>query len=275
MPELPEVETVCKGLQPFLVGQKIRSFKVRRRDLRLPVSKGITYHTKNRTITSLERRAKYILWHLDDDYTVIIHLGMSGHVKILQNFIPQPTVHDHIEVTINNGTVIRYNDPRRFGLVLLEKRNRLNTHRLLKNLGPDPLGRKFDHHALSKLLINRKLSIKNALLNQKIIAGLGNIYVSECLFVSGIRPMRPANSLKYDEIKNLVKAIRAVLRKAIELGGSSISDHKQPDGKLGYFQNQFNVYGKSGVPCLKCSKSKIKKILISGRSSFFCPVCQK
>ena len=208
MPELPEVETVCRGLYPVLVGHKIESVKVLRHDLRLPVPRKIKHSIKNRTITLLERRAKYILLYLDNDYTIIIHLGMSGHIKIFKNFSSKLAPHDHIEFTMSNGAVVRYNDPRRFGLVLLEKKDNLNSHRLLKDLGPDPLGKKFNHHVLSKLLMNRTENIKNALLNQMIIGGLGNIYVSECLFKAGIKPLRPANSLTNAEFVNNKKIVK-------------------------------------------------------------------
>ncbi len=274
MPELPEVETVRRGLRPILEGQKIRSLILRRQDLRIPFPRNIKKIATDRNIIRLERRAKYLLMCLENDHIIIIHLGMSGHMKILKNNIPKPGKHDHVDFCLANGNVVRFNDPRRFGLISLSTKDGLETHKLIKNIGPDPLGNKFNHFILAEAFANRKISIKAALLNQKIVGGLGNIYANESLFRSGISPMRLANSLNLVEAQKLTDAIRNVLREAIKAGGSSLNDHMQPNGKLGYFQNKFKVYGKKNTLCPGCSDRIINKIIQSGRSTFYCPLCQ-
>lgn len=274
MPELPEVETVRRGLKPILEGQKLVSVIVRRDDLRIPFPKNFAKRLTGKKIINLTRRAKYLLMHIEGGDVVIIHLGMSGNMKIFKNNIPQPGKHDHVDFCFINNIVVRYNDPRRFGLMTLSNEKKLQTHRFLKFIGPDPLSNNFNYTSLSKSLSHRKTTIKAALLDQKIIAGLGNIYVSESLFRSGILPTRMARSLINVEVEKLVANIRVVLIEALEAGGSSLNDHVKPDGKLGYFQNNLKVYGRDNEMCNVCLESKIKKIRQSGRSTFFCPVCQ-
>jgi len=274
MPELPEVETVRLGLRPILEGKKIKSLVLRRRNLRIPFPRNLKKIVTGSFIVRLGRRAKYLLIYLQNDHIIIVHLGMSGHMKILENNIPKPGKHDHVDFCLSNGNVVRFNDPRRFGLISLSTKDGFETHKLIKNIGPDPLGDKFNHIDLATGLTNRRASIKAALLNQKIVGGLGNIYVNESLFRSGIAPMRLAKSLSLIEAQKLTNAIQSVLREALKAGGSSLNDYMQPDGKLGYFQNKFKVYGKEDTLCSGCSDMIIKKIIQSGRSTFYCPLCQ-
>jgi formamidopyrimidine-DNA glycosylase len=275
MPELPEVETIRRGLHPTLLNKTLKSVIVRRDSLRIPFPKNFAKILTGRKIINLTRRSKYLLMHMEGGDVVIIHLGMSGSMKILENNIPKPDKHDHVDFCLVNNIVVRYNDPRRFGLMALTKERKLATHKLLKFIGPDPLSNSFNYMILSESLAQRKIAIKSALLDQKIIGGLGNIYVNESLFRSGILPTRTANSLIGVELDKLVLNIRKVLMEALEAGGSSLSDHIRPDGKLGYFQNNFRVYGKQNEMCTVCLAAEIVKIKQSGRSTFFCPVCQK
>ena len=274
MPELPEVETVRRGLQPFLEGQTLKSVVLRRSGLRIPFPKDLSQRLRGKTVNYLSRRAKYLLMHIKGGDTVIIHLGMSGHMTILINNIPKPGKHDHVDFCISTGVIIRFNDPRRFGLITITSKKELELHRFFRTVGPDPLTNHFNYTVLAAALVRRKTSVKVALLDQRIIAGLGNIYVSESLFRSGISPLRLAHSLKRVEIKKLIKCIREVLIEALEAGGSSLNDHVKPDGKLGYFQNKHRVYGKEGKICISCLDVEIKKIKQSGRSTFYCPLCQ-
>jgi formamidopyrimidine-DNA glycosylase len=274
MPELPEVETVRRGLQPVLEGQKLTSVVVRRSGLRIPFPKEFAKKLTGKTISHLTRRAKYLLMHIDGGDVVIIHLGMSGHMTILTKDIPKPGKHDHVDFCTSNDVIVRFNDPRRFGLMTLTTEKGLEAHKLFKNIGPDPLTNNFNHITLADALVGRKASIKVALLDQKTIAGLGNIYVSESLFRSGISPIRSAHSISGVEVAKLTQCIREVLTEALEAGGSSLNDHVKPDGKLGYFQNSFKVYSKGDEICNRCLKAQIKKIKQSGRSTFYCPICQ-
>ena len=274
MPELPEVETVRRGLQPFLDGQKLKTVVLRRSGLRIPFPKDFSERLRGRTVNYLTRRAKYLLMHIEGGDVVIIHLGMSGHMTILKNNIPKPGKHDHVDFCICTGVIIRFNDPRRFGLMTITTEKELDFHKFFRAIGPDPLANHFNHHKLTEALVGRKTSIKVALLDQRIIAGLGNIYVSESLFRSGISPLRLANSLKRFEVEKLAKCICEVLIEALEAGGSSLNDHVKPDGKLGYFQNNLRVYGQEDKICIVCLEVKIKKIKQSGRSTFYCPICQ-
>jgi formamidopyrimidine-DNA glycosylase len=223
----------------------------------------------------LGRRAKYLLLHIEGGDVVIIHLGMSGHMTVLENDIPKPGKHDHVDFCTTAGVTVRYNDPRRFGLMTLTNEGELEFHKLIRYIGPDPLGNGFNDRVLAKALSGRASSIKVALLDQKTIAGLGNIYASESLFRSGVSPKRMAKSIKGVRAQKLTRAIRDVLSEAIAAGGASLKDHVKPDGKLGYFQNNFKVYGKEGKYCSVCQKSKIKKIIQAGRSTFYCSNCQR
>ncbi len=274
MPELPEVETVRRGLQPVLAGQKLGAVIVRRKNLRIPFPENFAKKLIGKTVIRLTRRAKYLLIHLEDGDVLIVHFGMSGNMRILEKNIPRPGKHDHVDFCISTNLVVRYNDPRRFGLMTLTTEKKLENHKLIKNIGPDPLANNYNHTSLAEAIFGRKTSIKTLLLDQKAIAGLGNIYVSESLFRAGILPMRPAYSINSVEVKKLTRCIRDVLSEALEAGGSSLSDHVRPDGKLGYFQETFKVYGKNNEICIGCLKTQIKQIKQSGRSTFYCPVCQ-
>ena len=274
MPELPEVETVRRGLQPVLEGQKLTSVVLRRSGLRIPFPKDFAKKLTGKTISHLTRRAKYLLMHIEGGEVVIIHLGMSGHMTILDKSTTKPGKHDHVDFCTLNNIIVRFNDPRRFGLMTLATEKGLETHKFFKNIGPDPLANSFNNITLADALAGRKTSIKVALLDQKTVGGLGNIYVSESLFRSGLSPIRMAYSISMVEVDKLAKCIREVLIEALKAGGSSLNDHVKPNGKLGYFQNNFRVYSKEGETCSRCLKAQIRKIKQSGRSTFYCPICQ-
>ena len=275
MPELPEVETVKRALTPYLENTVLSSVITRRKGLRVPFPDQFSEKLSGKRIINITRRGKYLLIYLEEDLVLIIHLGMSGHIRVLQKNIPIPGKHDHIDFITQKGVTIRYNDPRRFGIVTLAKREFIGSHKLLKNIGPEPLSNNFNAVVLMKNLNGRNLTIKCALLDQKIVAGLGNIYVSESLFRSRISPKRLSKNIGIKKAEELVKIIRIVLTDAINAGGSTLNDHRRPDGKLGYFQHQFFVYGKNGELCGHCKKVKIKKIIQAGRSTFFCSNCQR
>ena len=270
MPELPEVETVVRGLEPVLAGQRLKAVHLKRPDLRRPMPADLPRRLKGARIIGLERRAKYGLIHTDRGDTVIFHLGMSGRMRIDP---PHLGPHDHVIFETDHGHVVSLQDPRRFGSVDLCRTADLAQATGLAGLGPEPLDRHFNAKALEMALAKRSGPIKTVLLDQRVVAGLGNIYVCEALFESHIHPERPAESLKAAEIALLVRAIKAVLKKAIKAGGSSLRDHRQPDGQLGYFQHQFRVYGRGGAPCPGCG-GLIRRMVQAGRSSFYCPKCQ-
>ena len=278
MPELPEVETVCRGLRPVLEGAVIQDVVIRQFILRIPIPSDFRESLKSRKIIKVKRRAKYILIELSDGGVIIGHLGMSGRMTIYRSGdeCPPPTRHDHVDIIIKGGALIRYSDPRRFGLMTHTNIQLLTQHSLIKKLGPDPLDREFTGKILAARLKGRKTSIKSALMDQRNLAGLGNIYISESLFRSGISPNRKAKNVTGIRASKLVGAVKEVLIEAIEVGGSSLRDHMQPDGTLGYFQNSFQVYGREGEPCPNCncdlaSTGGIKRILQAGRSTFYCP----
>lgn len=283
MPELPEVETVRRGLIPVMQGRRIRLAEVRRPDLRWPFPDRMAERLTQAKVVSLGRRSKYILLHLDTQETLIVHLGMSGRMQIDQRLAGQfhdnprlPEKHDHVIFEMESGTRIAFNDARRFGAMDLCATESIEQHRLIEHLGPEPFGNEFDETYLANRLGTRKSTIKTVLLDQKILAGLGNIYVCEVLFRVGICPLTPAQNLSPDKVARLVPAIRDVLREAIDAGGSSLRDHRQTNGDLGYFQHSFAVYDREGQPCQKegCT-TRITRITQSGRSSFYCPNCQR
>ena len=283
MPELPEVETVRRGLTPAMEGHIVSQALVNRPDLRWPFPKNMAARITGTRVLRLRRRSKYILVDLDSDETLLIHLGMSGRMLVsgdpLGQFVhdhPAPEKHDHVVFNMDNGARITFNDPRRFGAMDLLETATGDSHPLLASIGPEPLGNGFDENYLINALATRNTPMKSALLDQKTVAGLGNIYVCEALFRSKIHPTRPARKVSKDRISRLVPIIRDVLNDAIEAGGSSLRDFRQADGELGYFQHSFDVYGREADPCRTpgCT-STIRRIVQSGRSTFYCPTCQR
>jgi formamidopyrimidine-DNA glycosylase len=275
MPELPEVETVRRGLALKMSGRRILHAELRRPDLRRPFPPALATQLDGARIGALGRRGKYILIELDSDGLLLLHLGMSGRVTAGAADLPD-TPHDHVVLRLDDGTVIRFNDPRRFGLLDYLKRGEESRHPLLAALGPEPLGAQFDGAYLAAALASKMTPIKSALLDQRIVAGLGNIYVCEALFRAGISPRRLAASIGRGRAERLVGGIRSVLTEAIEAGGSSLRDYVQADGELGYFQHRWAVYGHEGDPCPGCDcDSGVRRIAQSGRSTFFCAKRQR
>jgi formamidopyrimidine-DNA glycosylase len=272
MPELPEVETIVRGLRPQIEGRTLVRVTVRRPDLRIPLPPRFADRLLGRRVESLRRRAKYILAELDDGTVLIAHLGMSGQWLIgRRDAAGSPGKHDHVEFETDDGALLTYRDPRRFGLMTLARGDELASHPLLAGLGVEPLGNDFNGPALSAALTGRRTPIKLALLDQRVVAGLGNIYVCEALFRARISPRRHAASIPGARAERLVAAIRDVLNEAIAAGGSSLRDYVQATGELGYFQHSFQVYGREGEPCPGCDcGSAIQRITQSGRSTFFC-----
>jgi formamidopyrimidine-DNA glycosylase len=282
MPELPEVETVRRGLTPAMEGQVIVQADVNRPDLRWPFPENMVQRLTGQTVVKLRRRSKYVLADLSSGETLLIHLGMSGRMLIsgdpLGQFVhehPAPEKHDHVVFHMANGARVTFNDPRRFGAMDLLNTATADQHKLLSVLGPEPLGNDFNDSVLIKAFKNKKSPVKSALLDQRIVCGLGNIYVCEALYRSGISPKRLAKDITAPRIRSLVPIIRDVLSEAIEAGGSSLKDFRQADGELGYFQHSFDVYGREGEPCKGAGcTNKIERAVQSGRSSFYCPSCQ-
>lgn len=274
MPELPEVETVRRGLERPLVGHRLARVSQRRPDLRWPLPENFAARLTGRRVERLDRRAKFILAHLDDGEVWMTHLGMSGRMFIDPQGVREPGPHDHIIIETDDGAVVTFQDHRRFGMMDLIAADRLAEHRLLKALGPEPLGNAFSGPVLTAALAGRHTPIKAALLDQKVVAGLGNIYVCEALYRAGISPRRQAYSVAGKRAERLVPEIRTVLQEAIASGGSTLRDYVQASGELGYFQHSFAVYGREGEPCRTCGAS-VQRIVQSGRSTFFCGHCQR
>lgn len=283
MPELPEVETVRRGLVSVMEGETIAEAEVRRPDLRWPFPERMAERLGGAGVRSLRRRSKYILADLTSGETLIIHLGMSGRMLISgdpqgQFHFEHPAAekHDHVVLNMANGARITFNDPRRFGAMDLAKTAEVDNHKLLRRLGPEPLGNTFDEVYLAERLAGRRTPIKSALLDQQVVAGLGNIYVCEVLFRAGVSPRRSAARISRQRLSAMVPLVRDVLNEAIAAGGSSLRDYRQTDGELGYFQHAFSVYDREGQPCLRpgCGGT-IRRIVQSGRSSFYCPQCQR
>lgn len=283
MPELPEVETVRRGLVPILEGTRITAAEVRRPDLRWPLPERMAERLTGQVVERLRRRSKYLLADLSSGETLIIHLGMSGRILISgdvpgvfhRDHVPQ-AVHDHVVLNLAGGTRVTYNDARRFGAMDLVATEAVETHWLLKSIGPEPLGNGFDETYLAAALKGRRTPVKAALLDQRIVAGLGNIYVCEALHRTGLHPKRHAGRIGAARLAGLVPVIRAVLTEAIDAGGSSLRDYRQADGELGYFQHAFRVYDREGQPCLRAGcRGTVRRIVQSGRSSFYCPACQR
>ncbi|MBI4030049.1 MAG: bifunctional DNA-formamidopyrimidine glycosylase/DNA-(apurinic or apyrimidinic site) lyase [Proteobacteria bacterium] len=281
MPELPEVETICRAMAPVLEGRRVAGVFTGRYGLRTPFPCGLARKLAGRRILACRRRAKYILLELDDGAQLALHLGMSGRILIVAGPHYKRQKHDHLVLTLEGGDRIVLNDPRRFGMVFfVTDGGDSGPSRALTKMGPEPLESEFHAEGLLRSLAGRKTAVKNVLLDQKIVAGLGNIYVCEALFYAGIDPRRAAGSLTADEAKQLVKSIRKVLRAALKAGGSTLRDYRKADGGSGLFQHEFSVYGRAGARCPGCDcaikkTGGIRKIPQGGRSTFYCPVRQE
>jgi formamidopyrimidine-DNA glycosylase len=283
MPELPEVETVMRGLRARLQGQVIRRAEVRRPDLRWPMPAELQGRLTGAAVLGFRRRAKYILMRLDSGDSVLLHLGMSGRMLIRRRGANDPDaagpmLHEHVEMETDDGWLVGFVDPRRFGSIDLVRTEAEDAHRLLAGLGPEPLDDAFTPAVLSAALAGRRTPIKAALLDQRVVAGLGNIYVCEALFRAGIAPTRLASDVAGAQAARLVPEIKATLEEAIAAGGSSLRDYVQPDGELGYFQHAWRVYGREGEACPACPGPPIcpgiQRVVQSGRSTFLCPRLQ-
>ena len=279
MPELPEVETVRRGLMPRLVGRRIVRLQQRRPDLRVPMPAKFASKVEGRTVTGIDRRAKYLLIRLDDGQTLIVHLGMSGRMTLhdVESAASHPLGrHDHVVFDMDDGWQVRFNDARRFGLMVLVADEAVAQHKYFKSLGPEPLDEAFTGDVLAARLTGRKTPIKAALLDQKTLVGVGNIYACEALFLAGISPRRSAHTVKGERAGRLVEAIKLVLNRSIADGGSTLRDHVQPGGELGYFQTRFNVYDRAGIACptRDCGHT-VRRLVQAGRSTFYCARCQR
>ncbi len=283
MPELPEVETVRRGLAPVMEGRRILAAEVRRPDLRWPFPEDMARRIEGQKVERLRRRSKYLLADLSSGETLLVHLGMSGRMLVSGTMLgefhhPHPAAakHDHVVLDMEGGTRITFNDARRFGAMDLMPTGAEDRHWLLSGLGPEPLGNGFDEEYLVARLRGRNTPVKAALLDQRVVAGLGNIYVCEALHRAGISPQRKAGRIAEARVRALVPVIRQVLAEAIEAGGSSLRDYRQADGELGYFQHAFRVYDREGAPCVTPGcPGTVARIVQSGRSSFFCRACQR
>ena len=293
MPELPEVETVRRGLQPVMEGSRIVKAEARRKDLRFPFQRDFVARLEGQTVTGLGRRAKYLLADLGSGDVLLMHLGMSGSFRVVKDEEQntpgkfhhpraEHRAHDHVVFHMSSGAAVVFNDPRRFGYMKVIARKALQEEPLLRGLGPEPLGNEFDAAMLARSCASKKTSLKAALLDQRVVAGLGNIYVCEALYRSHLSPRRLAATLATrkagptDHAQRLVAAIHAVLNQAIKAGGSSLRDHRQTSGELGYFQHSFQVYDREGEKCQTAGcKGIVKRFTQNGRSTFWCPKCQK
>ncbi|MEM9317758.1 MAG: bifunctional DNA-formamidopyrimidine glycosylase/DNA-(apurinic or apyrimidinic site) lyase [Pseudomonadota bacterium] len=283
MPELPEVETVRRGLLPAMEGHVIAHADIRRPDLRWPLPASMAERLTGARVERLGRRSKVLLLELGTGETLLWHLGMSGRVLIsgavqgqFHHNHPVPEKHDHVVFDLSSGARVTFNDPRRFGAMDLALTASLYRHAWLSKLGPEPLGNSFSAAYLARAFAGKRSPVKAALLDQRVVAGLGNIYVSEALYRARISPLRHAGRISRIRIERLVPAIRDVLSEAIAAGGSSLRDHRQTSGELGYFQHTFRVYGRAGEPCLTADcPGDVHRVVQSGRSSFYCPRCQR
>jgi formamidopyrimidine-DNA glycosylase len=301
MPELPEVETVRRGLQPVMEGSRIVKAEARRKDLRFPFQKDFVARLTGQTVTGLGRRAKYLLADLGSGDVLLMHLGMSGSFRVINDDEAntpgkfhhprsEDRAHDHVVFHMSSGAAVVFNDPRRFGYMKIIARGALEHEPLLRGIGPEPLGNEFDAAMLARACAGKKTSLKAALLDQRVVAGLGNIYVCEALYRARLSPRRLAATLATkagqrkgvaggeptDHARRLVAAIHAVLNQAIKAGGSSLRDHRQTSGELGYFQHSFQVYDREGEKCqTKGCSGIVRRFTQNGRSTFWCPKCQK
>ncbi|MDE0006370.1 MAG: bifunctional DNA-formamidopyrimidine glycosylase/DNA-(apurinic or apyrimidinic site) lyase [Rhodospirillaceae bacterium] len=270
MPELPEVETTRRGLEPLVVGQTIRSLAVREPRLRWPVEPSLDRRLRNRTVQALSRRGKYLLLTTDAG-SLLVHLGMSGNLRFL-NERSKPARHDHFDLEFVSGAMLRFNDPRRFGS--LHWSASPEAHWLLKNMGPEPLGAEFSGDYLWRMSRGRRVAIKTLLMNGRIVAGLGNIYANEALFRAGIHPTRPAGRVSRMRLQRLADTVGEVLREAIQAGGTTLQDFVGGDGKPGYFQLALDAYGRAGEPCVRCERP-IRVRTIGQRATYYCANCQR
>lgn len=278
MPELPEVETVRRGLALALEGRTLTRVVQRRADLRFPLPENFARRLEGRRVASVGRRAKYLATMLDDGMVWLCHLGMSGRMLIGRGDPPPPEAHDHILIDTDDGTWLRFNDARRFGMMDLCSSNALGEHWLMKTLGPEPLGPEFTGASLAAALKGKRTPIKSALLDQRVVAGLGNIYVSEALFRARISPRRLARTVQGARADALAASIKDVLESAIAAGGSSLRDYVQTSGELGYFQHRWKVYEREGKSCPRCGRTEggiVRRIVQTGRSTYYCPRCQR
>lgn len=274
MPELPEVETVCRALSKVLTNSRIKKIEFYRKDLRWQVKDNLEVSLKNNIFIDPYRRGKYILIPTNTDKIFLIHLGMSGQIRIKKKDIVQK--HDHMRMIVENNNkhfVITYNDSRRFGYIDLFKKKELREHFLLSKIGVEPLGRELTTEYLQNNFKKRVINIKNALIDQKIIAGIGNIYASEILYKAKINPLRKVNSLSQNDLNSIITFTKIILKRSIDVGGTTIRDHMQPDGSLGYFKQKLQVYGKVNEKCKTCNSFIVKEV-ISNRSTFICKHCQ-
>lgn len=270
MPELPEVETVLRGLSPHIKNTIIQDVIVRQPQLRWPVPPNLASLIKHQQIKTLFRRGKYLIIQLNQA-SLIIHLGMSGSLQLLSQEKP-PKTHDHLDILLSNHTLLRYNDPRRFGAILLSTADPLS-HPLLQHLGVEPLGQDFTSDYLKQACNNRRVCIKTLIMNSKIVTGIGNIYAVEALFLAKIHPLIQANQLSLAKCENLVQAIKTILNDAITQGGSTIRDYVNSEGKPGYFAQRLKVYGRGGEACLTCGQ-RLQSVVVTGRGTVFCAGCQ-
>lgn len=269
MPELPEVETTKVGIAPHIENQKITDVVVRQSQLRWPVPRGLKAKLSNLKVHKVLRRAKYLMLETDVGY-LMLHLGMSGKLAVVDKSIAVKK-HDHFDLAFANGKILRLNDPRRFGSIHWTQEPA--THKLIKNLGPEPLSREFTGEFLHNLARARKANIKSVIMNSHIVVGVGNIYACEALFLTNIHPQQPASSISLEQYIELVKNIKSVLKKSIKAGGTTLKDFLNADGKPGYFSQKLFVYGRENQPCLTCGQT-IQNIRLNQRSTFFCPDCQ-
>lgn len=286
MPELPEVETVRRGLTPAMEGRRILRAEARRPDLRFPFPERFAERLTGTVVERLDRRSKYLLARLGSGETLLMHLGMSGRFSVTADDLsrqpgdfvyaaPANPAHDHVVFHIEGGVTVTYNDPRRFGFMTLYETDQDDIQPYLKDLGPEPLSNGFSEDRLNEAFKTRRSPVKAGLLDQSVVAGLGNIYVCEALWRAKISPRRLCNSIPGARAARLAPAVRDVIAEAIEAGGSTLRDYAGADGAMGYFQHRFDVYGREGEPCHRCEDSYVARIVQSGRSSFFCPSCQR
>lgn len=273
MPELPEVETTRRGIAPHIQGKTVAGVCVRQAKLRWPVTPGLAEILDGQTVLSCERRAKYLIIRFADGI-VLVHLGMSGSLRIFSDGLaPEAGRHDHLDIVFADGTVLRYRDPRKFGAVLWYA-GAAETHPLLAALGPEPLDGGFDGDYLYRQLKQRRSAVKNVVMDNRVVVGVGNIYANESLFAAGISPLRSADKVRKREARLLAEEIRAVLKRALEKGGSTLRDFVDSEGNSGYFQQEYKVYGRNGEACRVCG-TEIRKTVVGQRGTFYCPHCQK